>query len=204
MLAGIRRAAYDVVVRRCCFAKEAGSMTPRHVSMMPRVRQFVRADFVIAVIITVLYPLYFLGRAVLLTKHRHTLRGMLAYWRVASLLMVSVYLVAGGRNDRMLVGALARLAMLRALYQLPSDDAVWQRWRWVGMAYCLGGVSAQLATIADTTVHAEYVAATRVFTDTMHPQRTAHELARWGQVGLGAWLMVWVLESCIKNPASDS
>ena len=179
-------------------------MPRQHESMVPRLRQLVRADFVMAVLITVLYPLYFLGRAVLVAKHRHTLWGLLAYWRAAGLLMVSVYLVAGGRTDRMIVGALARLAILRALYELPPDDALWRRWRWVGMVYCLGGVTAQLATITDVAVHAEYAAATRVFTDVVHPQRVARELADWGQAGLLSWSAVWVLEALTKNPAVDA
>lgn len=171
-------------------------MSIRHASppRRPRVEQFVRLDFVLAVILTVIYPLYFFGRAVIVARHRHLLPGLLRYWRVSGLLMVAVYLLASMAPGRFVSGLWARLAIVRTLAQLPHDDAHWQRWRTVCMSYCLIGSGLQLWYVTHPQLLPVYSGAARDFVTTMHPHTTPESWQRWGERGLLAWIFVHILE----------
>jgi hypothetical protein len=73
----------------------------------------IRLDFVLAVVLLVVAPLGLLVAA----WGRPAVRGrLLAYWRASSLLMITVYLMIGGRSVAFVAGNAALLLIPLALY----------------------------------------------------------------------------------------
>jgi len=158
------------------------------------VRQRVHADFVLAVLLTVIYPMWLLLRAVCVPTYHHQRSDFLRYWRTASLLMVAVYGLAGGQPQAHAVGVLARLAILRVVLSMQVDGGWARRWQWSCATYCLVGASMQIAYLGDTAVRHEYVVATQLYHHHLHATRSSAELARWAWLGWWGWLSVAVLE----------
>lgn len=103
----------------------------------------VRIDFMLAVLLLVLWPLALL---ILSPQNRPLLWPMLAYWRASSLLMVAVYLMIAELPVAFLCGVLARIFIPIVLWQgdvlykmqtdLPQPYLLWRR---AATGYCLFG-----------------------------------------------------------------
>lgn len=158
------------------------------------VRQWVHADFVLAVLLTVVYPLWLLFRAVCVPAYHHQRSAWLRYWRTASLLMVAVYGMAGGQARAHVVGILARLAIVRVVLEMDLDAGWARRWQWSCATYCLVGAGMQIAYVNDTAVRDEYVGATQLYHQYMHATRSGAELAHWAWLGWWGWVCVAVGE----------
>lgn len=158
------------------------------------VRQRVHADFVLAVLLTVVYPLLFLLRALCISAYHHQRGAWLRYWRTASLLMVAVYGFAGGQSRAYAIGMLARLAIVRVVLEMDLDAGWAQRWQWACATYCLLGASMQFAHADDAVVRREYAGATQLYQQRMHPMRSSADMARWARFGWWGWLGVVTME----------
>ncbi len=110
----------------------------------------IRLDFVLAVALLVVAPLGLLVASV----RRPTVRGhLLAYWRASSLLMVTVYLMIGGRPVAFVAGTAALVLIPLALHygdalfvagpsSLGEEPvATWfRRWRVAATVFCGGSL----------------------------------------------------------------
>lgn len=104
----------------------------------------VRMDFVLAVLLLVLWPLVLL---VMSLRNKQLLAPMLAYWRASALLMITVYLMIAELPVAFLCGVLARVFIPAVLWQgdafykgqmdLPTPYLHWRR---AATGYCIVGV----------------------------------------------------------------
>lgn len=117
-----------------------------HASIPSWLRILVRLDFVAAVALTVVAPLLLLTRA-LRQGSGEQRRALLRYWRSASLLMVTVYLLAGERRVAFAAGLAARLLIARTLVGKQQPDPLYQRWAQVTGGYCLIGSLASVPLV---------------------------------------------------------
>lgn len=153
-------------------------------------RVLVRVDFVAAVALTVLAPLALLARAALAGR-TDEVRLLLRYWRASSLLMVTVYLLAGERRVAFPAGVVARLLIAQTLLRgEPGARALLKRWRRVTSWYCLMGAAFTApmlqGTVADELppVCRAYIEPTQEFAALLHPGVQREHLGRAGSVGL--------------------
>ncbi|MGQ9837266.1 MAG: DUF3177 family protein [Cyanobacteriota bacterium] len=94
-------------------------------------------DYGLAVALTVLLPLILLVWAFLVGL-RPLIQLLIVYWRVSSLLAVTVYLMIGGLPVSFLTGAMARLLILICLWFWSDWSAALQQSRtWVARAFLL-------------------------------------------------------------------
>lgn len=157
------------------------------------VATFVRADFVVAVALTVLAPLVLLVRAV--RNHRQELiTALLSYWRASSLLMVAVYLLIGERRAGFVCGIVARLLIpYTVLRHAVPSDRWYTHWRQIVSTYCVLGVGLNLPILR--CVRSEhlsplcqaYIASAQQFGDVVHPNVERDTLGRVGEWGLRAF-----------------
>lgn len=178
---------------------EPPTPTPAPISPIPRwLRVLVHLDFVAAVLLTVIAPLLLLVRAA--TRYTEQLPVLLAYWRSSSLLMVTVYLLIGGRGVAFLAGIGARLLIpwtLRAPVATPDPwFAGWQR---VVRGYCLLGALLNVPMLRclrqDTpdTICRAYAEPPRKFAAVLHPGVSSERLGTAGEIGLAAFVAGAVL-----------
>ncbi len=157
---------------------------------MRTLRTRIHADFVLAVLLTVIIPLGLLLRSLFDQSKRHQLMPLLAYWRASSLLMVTVYLLMAQRPYAMLSGITARIAIAWSLLRFPfQHDTLARWWVWLTVGYCLAGATVNLRQVRDGTVQQEYAAATQVYAQLFHPDHDVRILGYIGDVGLVSWLM---------------
>lgn len=103
----------------------------------------VRTDFVLAMLLLVITPL---GLLVASIRDEKFLSAMLVYWRVSSLLMIAVYLMAAELTVGFLAGVSARILIPLALYfgdalgEVKTDRKLFLLWRRVATGYCTIGV----------------------------------------------------------------
>lgn len=164
---------------------------------MRTLRTRIHADFVLAVLLTVIMPLGLLLRSLVDQSKRHQLMPLLAYWRASSLLMVTVYLLMAQRPYAMVSGVTARIAIAWSLLRFPHHNDVFARW-WVlvTVGYCLAGAAINITQINDGEVRREYAAATQVYAQLFHHGHDVRLLGRVGDVGLISWVvgaLVWRL-----------
>lgn len=114
------------------------------------VRQLVWLDFRLAVVFTVILPLILLiwsWRA----QTQPITRSLIIYWRVASLLAISVLLMIGNLPISFFSGIASRILIPLSLWfwQDLNDEIshtrhqlgwFYQTWRWAVSIYCLGGL----------------------------------------------------------------
>lgn len=159
-------------------------------------RLLVRVDFVAAVVLTVIAPLVLLGRAVLLWQPTQ-LGALLAYWRSSSLLMITVYLLAGERRIAFGCGVVARLLIPWTLWQYRAVGDTWfTRWRWLVSSYCLVGALSSLpllrcsvaATPTATVPCRAYTEPPREYAALLHSGASRELLGRAGELGLALFL----------------
>jgi hypothetical protein len=165
-------------------------------SLPPWLRVLVRVDFVAAVALTVLAPLVLLVGA-LRAGRRGERVGLLRYWRASSLLMVTVYLLAGERRVAFPAGVAARLLLARTLRGVQASAGTrsgYERWRRLAGGYCLAGAALTApmlqGLLADElpALCRAYIEPTQEFTALLHPGVSRETLGRVGLVGLGLFL----------------
>jgi hypothetical protein len=112
--------------------------------------KFVWADYRIAVLFTVFLPLILLIWA-FVQKNESIQRLLTIYWRVASLLMITVYLMIGGLTFSFLTGLMARILIPLSLWfwedlneeirEQPNSPLrfVFVAWRWAVSLYSFAG-----------------------------------------------------------------
>ena len=157
---------------------------------MRTLRTRIHADFVLAVLLTVIIPLGLLLRSLFDQSKRHQLMPLLAYWRASSVLMVTVYLLMAQRPYAMVSGITARIAIAWSLLRFPCHNDAFARW-WVCLTvgYCLVGAAVNLRQVSDVTVQHEYAAATQVYAQLFHRDHEMRILGRIGDIGLISWLI---------------
>lgn len=175
---------------------------------VPRwLRVLVHADFVAAVLLTVLIPLALLVRAA--WKRRDQLPLLLRYWRVSALLMVTVYLLAGRRVYAPVAGIAARLLIAHTLADPPLVQtqravSLQDRWRIMTLAYCLGGAAANLPLLlpAADRLRNAYTEPPDTYAHLLHPTLSPADLGRIGDAGLVAYaggvLLVVILRKILN------
>lgn len=155
----------------------------------PWLRVLARADFVAAVLLTVVAPLVLLVRAAL--GRRPELPALLRYWRASSLLMVTVYLLVGERRYAAICGVAARLLIALALARPLGDDGPTEAWRSLARAYCLAGAAANLPMLLDgdlaAALRSAYAEPPREYAALLHPGADPEALGRVGDLGLLAF-----------------
>lgn|GEM_PF-3287428 len=174
--------------------REAPSQPLPAGTLSPLLRQRVHADFVLAVLLTVVYPVWFLLRALCVPAYHQQRGAWLRYWRTASLLMVAVYGLAGGQARAYAIGMLARVAIVRVVLDMDLDAGWARRWQWACATYCLIGASMQLGYHDDSAVRREYALATQLYHQHVHATHSGAQLAQWARFGWWGWLSVAVLE----------
>lgn len=155
----------------------------------------VHADFVAAVLFTVVAPLVLLGRAVR-NRQRELIAALLSYWRASSLLMVAVYLLIGERRVGLLCGIVARLLIpYTVLCHAVRSDRGYMRWRQIVSVYCVLGVVLNLPILRClrsehlSPLCQAYIASAQQFGDVVHPDVVRDTLGRAGEWGLRAFVM---------------
>ncbi|MDX2244279.1 MAG: DUF3177 family protein [Leptolyngbyaceae cyanobacterium bins.302] len=115
-------------------------------------------DYRLAVLFTVTLPLILLIWA-LVRKAQPIQHLLMIYWRVASLLVITVYLFIGAYPVGFISGWLARILIPLALWfwvdlneeiaELPKAalKTVFTAWRWAVSVYCVLGAIAQIFTL---------------------------------------------------------
>ncbi|NJK33647.1 MAG: DUF3177 family protein [Oscillatoriales cyanobacterium SM2_2_1] len=118
------------------------------------VRRVVWLDFRLAVVLTILLPMGLLlwgARA----RSQPVVQGLTIYWRVASLLAITVLLMIGGLPLSFLTGLLARVLIPISLWfwrDINEDLAlersrlrpIYESWRWAITAYCIVGTGVNI------------------------------------------------------------
>jgi len=116
-------------------------------------RPFVWMDYRLAILFTVIAPLILLLWSVLQKKEAMQ-KLLIIYWRVASLLMITVYLMIPGWKISFLTGIAGRILIPLTLWfwvdlneeirDLPKSflKLIFTSWRWAVTIYCLLGVAA--------------------------------------------------------------
>lgn len=157
---------------------------------MNTIRAKIHADFVAAVILTVIVPLMLLARSVLNKSFRHQVLPLLAYWRASALLMVTVYLLIARRPYALISGVTARIAIALSLLQFPSQhDRLTRWWVWLTAGYCLAGAAINISHIGDMRIRDEYERATQLYVQVFHHGHDVGQLGVLGDVGLVSWLI---------------
>ncbi|MGF1459130.1 MAG: DUF3177 family protein [Leptolyngbyaceae cyanobacterium] len=112
--------------------------------------KFVWTDYRLAVVFTVVLPLVLLIWA-FVQKAENIQRLLTIYWRVASLLMITVYLMIGGLTFSFIAGLMARVLIPLSLWfwedlneeirEQPNSVLrfVFVAWRWAVSIYSLAG-----------------------------------------------------------------
>ncbi|HIK33760.1 MAG TPA: DUF3177 family protein [Oscillatoriales cyanobacterium M59_W2019_021] len=126
-------------------------------------RPFVWLDYRLAVVFTVLVPLILLLWTVV-TKADAIQRLLIIYWRVASLLVITVYLAIASLPISFVSGIVARILIPIGLWfwvdineeidDRPPSPLKWAvtAWRWAISIYCGLGVLFQLPTLQCATL----------------------------------------------------
>ena len=117
------------------------------------VRPLVWMDYRLAIVFLVIAPLVLLIWAAFDRKEAMQ-RLLIIYWRVASLLMITVYIFIPGWKIGFFTGAISRLLILLSLWfwvdvneeirDLPNSSIkfIFTSWRWATSIYCFLGVVA--------------------------------------------------------------
>ncbi|MEO1210854.1 MAG: DUF3177 family protein [Cyanobacteria bacterium J06638_20] len=166
-------------------------------------RSLVWTDYRLAVLFSVLLPLVLLLWATV--KQREAMQRLLIiYWRVSSLLAITVYLMIGNLPIAFLTGFLARVLIPVGLWFWTDineeiDDQMdsplklcLTSWRWAVSVYCGLGTIATIPFLRCAFDRGIYEApfcqvwrqAPLIYRDILHANYTPGFLAFWGIVGL--------------------
>ncbi|RZM76154.1 DUF3177 family protein [Leptolyngbya iicbica LK] len=171
--------------------------------------KFVWADYRIAVLFTVFLPLILLIWA-FVQKNESIQRLLTIYWRVASLLMITVYLMIGGLTFSFLTGLMARILIPLSLWfwedlneeirEQPNSllRFAFVAWRWAVSVYSLAGAVFFAFYISCAFSRAQFAGAAcqtwlqppLLYKEILHGGYTNGFLAFFGVVGLLIYLLV--------------
>jgi hypothetical protein len=166
-------------------------------------RPLVWMDYRLAILFTVITPLIILGWA-FVEKSEAIQRLVTIYWRVSSLLAISVYLMIAEFGVSFITGIIARVLIPISLWfwidlndeidyqQNSALKLLFTSWRWAMSIYCALGVIASLPFIgcafSEEAIKSSYcrvwLEAPLMFKDYFHPNTKAGFLGFIGIVGL--------------------
>lgn len=166
-------------------------------------RPLVWMDYRVAVLFTVIIPLVILIWG-FIQKAQAIQKLLIIYWRVSSLLMITVYLMIPGWPLGYLSGVLARIFIPISLWFWPdiNDDItdqpqrpfkfVFSAWRWAMTIYCILGAIANLPFFAcafsETFRQQPYcqvpLEPPQLYGEWIHPNSNAGFLGVLGMIGL--------------------
>lgn len=194
--------AENLFKRRWVTTKD--DMNTRTPLLAPWMRILVRIDFIVAVALTVLAPLALLTGAVR-EQRASELRVLLRYWRVSSLLMVTVYLLIGERRVAFPTGLAARLLIARTLLgttgPVDEQDVWFAGWRRAAGSYCVAGAVLTTPLLRGSfstelpPICRAYIEPTQEFAALLHPLVASERLGRIGVVGLWVFAAGALIES---------
>ncbi len=166
-------------------------------------RPLVWMDYRLAILFTVLIPLVLLIWA--FVQKSEGIQGLLTiYWRVSSLLAITVYLMIGGFGVSFISSLIARILIPISLWfwidlndeiEYGSNDAlkfIFTSWRWATSIYCVLGALATIpflgCAFSGTALKAPYckvwLEAPLLFKEYFHPNTNAGFLGFLGIAGL--------------------
>ncbi len=162
-------------------------------------------DYRLAVLLTVILPLILLVWAFLVGL-RPLIQLLIVYWRVSSLLAVTVYLMMASLPVSFLTGAMARLLIVICLWFWPEWSRALQQskswaarlfllWRWsvtvyMGLGILFSGAFVPCAFQGSLSAACRaWLAPPLGFREIFHPQVPVEVLGRVGAVGLVAYLL---------------
>lgn len=171
--------------------------------------KFVWADYRLAVLFTVFLPLVLLVWA-FVQKNDSIQRLLVIYWRVASLLMITVYLMIGGLTFSFITGLMARILIPLSLWfwedlneeirEQPGSILrfLFVAWRWAVSVYSLAGAVFVALYIPCAFSLDRFAAAAcqtwiqppLLYKEILHGSYTNGFLAFFGIVGLIIYLLV--------------
>jgi hypothetical protein len=171
-------------------------------------RPLVWTDYRLAVLFTVLIPSILLIWAAV-KRRESIMRLLIIYWRVASLLMVTVYLMIPGWPIGFLTSLSARILIPISLWfwvdlneeirDLPSSPLKLglTTWRWAVTIYCFLGTIAIIPFLScafspgaiETPFCQVWLEAPQLYQAIIHPDATAGFLGFLGMVGLIVYVL---------------
>lgn len=185
------------------------SFAATELAAMWALEKFVWADYRLAVLFTVFLPLILLIWA-FVEKNESIQRLLTIYWRVASLLMITVYLMIGGLTFSFISGLMARILIPLGLWfwedlneeirEQPNSVLrfAFVAWRWAVSVYSVAGAvfvafflpcafsRARFATEACQT----WLQPPLLYKEILHGGYTNGFLAFFGIVGLIIYLLI--------------
>ncbi|MEO0852183.1 MAG: DUF3177 family protein [Cyanobacteria bacterium J06648_11] len=177
-------------------------------------------DFRLAVGLNVFVPLVLLAWA-FMAQFAPLTSVTIAYWRVSSLLAISVYLMIGGFPISFLTGSAARILIVTCLWYgsdaaiaIPMDDRLICRmfkvWRWIVTGY-MGAGAVFSSLFVPCSFLAEPSATCQVwfqpplgFKALLHPNIPAQTLGLVGAIGVVAYVTVFALFLWQERPSPFS
>ncbi|MEE3716201.1 DUF3177 family protein [Tumidithrix elongata RA019] len=184
------------------------------------IRQLVWLDFRLALIFTVFLPLVLLIWA-FKAKSKAIQRSLIIYWRVASLLAITVYMMIGSLPISFLAGLVARILIPVSLWfweDLNEDinamrsslKPLYKAWRWAVTTYC--AIGAGISLVFSNCAFAPFEKQSSIckiwfepplgYKDIFHHGIEPEKLAFFGIVGLivyGLYLAAFVAFSLPKQ-----
>lgn len=166
-------------------------------------RPLVWLDFRLAVLFTVIIPLVLLIWA-FVQKAEAMQRLLIIYWRVSSLLGITVYLLMGGFGISFISGLMAHILIPISLwFWLDLNDEIeyqqngmlkltFTSWRWATTIYCLLGAAASIpflgCAFSEATLKSSFcrvwLEPPLLFKDYFHPNTSTRLLSFVGILGL--------------------
>ncbi|MEM1311198.1 MAG: DUF3177 family protein [Cyanobacteria bacterium P01_H01_bin.153] len=176
---------------------------------MWKLEKFVWADYRLAVLFTVILPLILIIWA-FVQKSEGIQHLLTIYWKVASLLMITVYLMIGGLTFSFISGLMARVLIPLSLWfwedlneeirEQPNSifRFVFVAWRWAVSIYSLAGAAFLAFFLPCAFSRTQFAAETcqawlqppLLYKEILHGGYTNGFLAFFGIVGLIIYLLV--------------
>ncbi|NJO26808.1 MAG: DUF3177 family protein [Richelia sp. SL_2_1] len=180
-------------------------------------RPLVWMDYRLAVLFTVLIPLVLLIWA-FVEKAEAIQRLLTIYWRVSSLLAITVYLMIGGFGVSFISSLMARILIPIALWfwidlndeiQYGSEGAlkfVFTSWRWATTIYCILGALVTIpflgCAFSETVLQSSYckvwLEAPLLFKEYFHPNINTGLLGFLGIIGLVFYVLCLIYFVAVK------
>ncbi|MBF2018396.1 MAG: DUF3177 family protein [Rivularia sp. T60_A2020_040] len=180
-------------------------------------RPLVWMDYRLAVLFTVLIPLVLLIWA-FVEKAEAIQRLLTIYWRVSSLLAITLYLMIGGFGVSFISSLMGRILIPIALWfwidlndeiQYGSEGAlkfVFTSWRWATTIYCILGALATIpflgCAFSETVLQSSYckvwLEAPLLFKEYFHPNTNPGLLGFLGIIGLVFYVLCLIYFVAVK------
>ncbi len=173
-------------------------------------------DYRLAVLFTVILPLILLAW-VFVEKAEAMQRLLIIYWRVASLLLITIYLMMGGHGIAFISGLAGRILIPISLwfwvdlndeieYQPNSPlKLIFSSWRWAITLYCVLGAIATLPFLNcvspanfKTDFCQVWLQAPSIFKEYFHHDNDVSGLGNFGIVGLTMYIAYFCYFAFVK------